>query len=171
MHPPPHFEAFLHLPSLPQALQAPVLSSTSLVPGRKRPIQLPMLLWGFLPTPQAAHFCTQLACELGVCSGIPVASTPSPGPWRALPSRCSASLARREPFTSLPTRTGWDCSSDLEEGPGNSLHTRPGPSAAPYGRQGRNPALTSLGTRREKEKQGRAPWNIFLHSYHPQAWE
>lgn len=71
-----------------------------------------------------------------------------------LPSRCSASLARWEPFRCLPPRAGQACSSDSGKGPRSSPHTYPGPSAGSYGRQGRNLALISLGTRTQKANIG-----------------
>lgn len=172
MHPLPPFKAFLHLPlspSLPQALQASGCQAPAWSLAGQGP-PAPHAALGRSPTPRRTLLHPACPVSWGcVLESQCVRSFPRT--VQSPPSRCSASLASPEAFAGLPTRTGWDCSSDLEEGPGNSLHTHPGPPAGPYGRQGRNPALTSLGARMEKEKQGRALWSILPYSYHPQAWE
>ena len=151
-HLPPPLPAWLP-PSTPDPIGQPCQEPAG-SPAAQEPSSSTGLLWGLPPThprphlqqwANFMHLCPQHPyMQSGVGSRIPVMTTPSPGPCRASPSRCSAWPARQEPSRHLPKGA---------EGPGRSPHTRPGPSAGLHERQGRDPGLTCLGSRME-EKAG-----------------
>lgn len=125
-------------PRRPQSRQAPAWAQTARFPAT------PDSAAGQLHAPQCTAFPTSWEYVLESQSGL----------LQHLPSACSASWARGEPFRRPPPGAGWVCSSDSEEGPRSSPHTYVGPSTGPYGRQSRNLAQISPGNRVQKANMG-----------------
>lgn len=119
----------------PMQLQMPALGPASQAP---------------CPQPQqwanSTHFSTQLSLQkLGVLESQRLV--------QHLPSRCSAS-GQMGAFQMSPRRGRRVCSSDSEQRSRSLPQTYPGPSAGPYGKQGRNLALIFPGTKIQKAIMG-----------------